>query len=212
MKNSNAYWKAWRKQHRGLQTEGRERFQLDPQGEILSKNASKKPWSPAFSDGECFLVEMLRQSHRSLGIMKYGFWLESALQNRMKNEQRINWSRSPLSCHGTCRDLRCKLLDRIEFGTVKRDPFTKNWQNLSYNRRKDSGRLNQKFMLYWLLYLVFVRRRNLEILEDPARLPRSYTCPTVPSSTNICSLGIYYLFSLSTSFCLFSLMWFKNLH
>jgi len=43
--------------HRGLKTEGRERFQLDPQGEILSKNASKKPWSPAFSDGECFLAE-----------------------------------------------------------------------------------------------------------------------------------------------------------
>ena len=72
-------------------------------------------------------------------------------------------------------------------------------------------RLNQKFMLYWLLFLVFVRRRNLEILGDPARLPRSYTCPTFPSSTNICSLGIYYLFSLSTSFCLCSLMWFKNL-
>ena len=73
------------------------------------------------------------------------------------------------------------------------------------------NRLNQKFMLYWLLFLVFVRRRNLEILGDPARLPRSYTCPTFPSSTNICSLGIYYLFSLSTSFCLWSLMWFKNL-
>ena len=59
--------------HRGLKTEGRERFQLDPQGEILSKNASKKPWSPAFSDGECFFAEMLRQSHRSLGIIQYGF-------------------------------------------------------------------------------------------------------------------------------------------
>ena len=73
------------------------------------------------------------------------------------------------------------------------------------------NRLNQKFMLYWLLFLVFVRRRNLEILGDPVRLPRSYTCPTFPSSTNIYSLGIYYLFSLSTSFCLWSLMWFKNL-
>ena len=73
------------------------------------------------------------------------------------------------------------------------------------------NRLNQKFMLYWLLFLVFVRRRNLEILGDPARLPRSYTCPTFPSSTNIYSLGIYYLFSLSTFFCLCSLMWFKNL-
>ena len=79
IKNSNAYWKAWRMKHRGLKTEGRERFQLDPQGEILSKNASKKPWSPAFSDGECFLAEMLRQSHRSLGIIQHGFWLESAL-------------------------------------------------------------------------------------------------------------------------------------
>ena len=73
------------------------------------------------------------------------------------------------------------------------------------------NRLNQKFMLYWLLFLVFVRRRNLEILGDPARLPRSYTCPTFPSLTNIYSHGIYYLFSLSTSFCLCSLMWFKNL-
>ena len=73
------------------------------------------------------------------------------------------------------------------------------------------NRLNQKFMLYWLLFLVFVRRRNLEILGDPARLPRSYTCPTFPSLTNICFLGICYLFSLSTSFCLWSLMWFKNL-
>ena len=72
-------------------------------------------------------------------------------------------------------------------------------------------RLNQKFMLYWFLFLVFVRRRNLEILGDPARLHRSYTCPTFLSSTNICSLGIYYLFSLSNSFCLCSLMWFKNL-
>ena len=91
MKNSNACWKAWRMKHRGLKTEGRERFQLDPQGEILSKNASKKPWSPAFSDGECFLAEMLRQSHRSLGIMKYGFWLESALQNTTKmNKESID--------------------------------------------------------------------------------------------------------------------------
>ena len=72
-------------------------------------------------------------------------------------------------------------------------------------------RLNQQFMLYWLLFLVFVRRRNLEILGDPARLPRSYTCPTFPSLTNIYSHGVYYLFSLSTSFCLWSLMWFKNL-
>ena len=73
--------------HRGLKTEGRERFQLDPQGEILSKNASKKPWSPAFSDGECFLAEMLRQSHRSLGNIKYGFWLESALQRGRKMDK-----------------------------------------------------------------------------------------------------------------------------
>ena len=72
-------------------------------------------------------------------------------------------------------------------------------------------RLNQKFMLYWLLYLVFVRRRNLEILGDPARLPRSYTYPTFPSLANKYSHGVYYLFSLSTSFCLRSLMWFKNL-
>ena len=80
IKDSNAYWRAWRKKHQGHRIEGRERYQLDPQGEILSKNASKKPWSPAFSDGECFLAEMLRQSHRSLGIIQYGFWLESALQ------------------------------------------------------------------------------------------------------------------------------------
>ena len=73
MKNSNAYWKGRRKKHQEHGIEGRERFQLDPQGEILSKNASKKPWSPAFSDGECFLAEMLRQSHRSLGVIKYGF-------------------------------------------------------------------------------------------------------------------------------------------
>ena len=122
MKNSNAYCKAWRVKHRGLKTEGRERFQLDHQGEILSKNASKKPWSPAFSDGECFLAEMLRQSHRSLGIIHYGFWLESALQNRMKNEQRINWSRSTLSCTRTCRDLCCKLLDRFALSPIPKTP------------------------------------------------------------------------------------------
>ena len=71
--------------------------------------------------------------------------------------------------------------------------------------------LNQHFMLYWLLFLVFVLRRNLKILGDPARLTRSYSCPNFLSSTNIYSLGIYYLFSLSTSFCLCSLLWFKNL-
>ena len=66
--------------HRGLKTEGRERFQLDPQGEILSKNASKKPWSPAFSDGECFIAEMLRQSHRSLGTKFYVLSAELVLK------------------------------------------------------------------------------------------------------------------------------------
>ena len=78
-------------------------------------------------------------------------------------------------------------------------------------RDRIQNRLNKKFMLYWLLFLVFVGRRNLEILGDPVRLPRSYTCPTFPSSANICSLWNYYFFSLSTSFCLWSLMWFKNL-
>ena len=44
-----------------------------------------------FPDGECFLAEMLRQSHRSLGIMKYGFSLESALQNTTKmNKESID--------------------------------------------------------------------------------------------------------------------------
>ena len=104
-----------------------------------------------------------------------------------------------------------KIPDRIELGPARRDWFSKNRRDLSHNRRKGQDRLNHKFMLYWLLYIVFVRRRNLEILGDPARLPRSYTCPTFPSSTNIYSLGIYYLFSLSTSSYLYSLMIFKNL-
>ena len=115
MKNSNACWKAWRMKHRGLKTEGRERFQLDPQGEILSKNASKKPWSPAFSDGECFLAEMLRQSHRSLGIIKYGFLLESVLQKRTENEQRINWSRSPLKEITRCWSIPVLPTSKVRF-------------------------------------------------------------------------------------------------
>ena len=66
-----------------------------------------------------------RQCHRSLGIIYYGFLLESALQKRTKNEQRINWSRSPLSRQGTCHNLWYKLLDRIEFGPTRRDLFCK---------------------------------------------------------------------------------------
>ena len=86
----------------------------------------------------------------------------------------------------------------------------KNGKNYLLIGERIQDRLNQKFTLYWLPSVV-VSWRNLEILLNPARLPRSYTCPTFPSSTNICSLGIYYLFSLSTSFCLCSLLWFKNL-
>ena len=59
--------------HRGLETEGRERFQLDPQGEILSKNASKKPWSPAFSVGECFLAEMLYKATARWAVFNKDF-------------------------------------------------------------------------------------------------------------------------------------------
>ena len=82
IKDSNAHWRTWRKKHQGQRIEGRERYQLDSQGEILSKNASKKPWSPASSDGECFLAENKSKGkcHRSLGIIYYGFWSEAVLQ------------------------------------------------------------------------------------------------------------------------------------
>ena len=56
IKNSNAYWKAWRMKHRGLKTEGRERFQLNPQGEKKCLKMCHELEKP-FSDGECFLAE-----------------------------------------------------------------------------------------------------------------------------------------------------------
>ena len=76
--------------------------------------------------------------HYPVGFNKYGFWLESALRNRTKNEQIINWSWSPLLSSRTCRVLRCKLSDRIELGPARRDWFSKNRRDPSHNRRKDS--------------------------------------------------------------------------
>ena len=64
------------------ETEGRERFQLDPQGErkMVSENAEPLLRKESrFSDGECFLVEMLRQSHRSLGTIRYDLKYDLAL-------------------------------------------------------------------------------------------------------------------------------------
>ena len=42
--------------HRGLKTEGRERFQLNPQGEKKCLKMCHELEKP-FSDGECFLAE-----------------------------------------------------------------------------------------------------------------------------------------------------------
>ena len=54
------------------------------------------------------------------------------------NEQRINWSRSPLCRPGACRNLWYKLPDRIELGPTRRDWYCKNMQDLSHYRRNDS--------------------------------------------------------------------------
>ena len=63
--------------HRGLKTEGRERFQLDPQGEKKCLKMRHELGNP-FPDGECFLAEMLRQSHRSLAIINTDYdWNQS---------------------------------------------------------------------------------------------------------------------------------------
>ena len=98
------------------------------------------PWSTVSNCGS-FHYPCDKQNgwcHYPLGINKYGFWSESALRNRTKNEQRINWSWSPLPSSRTCRDLRCKLPDRIELGPARRDWFSKNRRDPSHNRRKDS--------------------------------------------------------------------------
>ena len=44
--------------HRGLKTDGRERFQLDPQGEksLKMRNELGNP----FPDGECFFAEIIK--------------------------------------------------------------------------------------------------------------------------------------------------------
>ena len=47
--------------HRGLKTEGRERFQLDPQGEKKCLKMCHELEKP-FSDGECFFAEMIKGS------------------------------------------------------------------------------------------------------------------------------------------------------
>ena len=45
--------------HRGLKTEGRERFQLNPQGEKKCLKMCHELEKP-FSDGECFFAEMIK--------------------------------------------------------------------------------------------------------------------------------------------------------
>ena len=45
--------------HRGLKTEGRERFQLDPQGEKKCLKMRHELGNP-FPDGECFFAEMIK--------------------------------------------------------------------------------------------------------------------------------------------------------
>jgi len=45
--------------HRGLKTEGRERFQLDPQGEKKCLKMRHELGNP-FPDSECFFAEMIK--------------------------------------------------------------------------------------------------------------------------------------------------------
>jgi hypothetical protein len=47
--------------HRGLKTEDRERFQLNPQGEKKCLKMCHELEKP-FSDGECFFAEMIKGS------------------------------------------------------------------------------------------------------------------------------------------------------
>ena len=70
--------------------------------------------------------------------MRLSIYEESVLKKRTENEQRINWSRSPLCRPGACRNLWCKLPDRIELGPTRRDWYCKNMQDLSHYRRNDS--------------------------------------------------------------------------
>ena len=56
MRNFNVYWKVRKMKHQGLKTEGRERFQLNPQGEKKCLKMCHELEKP-FSDGECFLAE-----------------------------------------------------------------------------------------------------------------------------------------------------------
>ena len=55
--------------------EGREWYELDPQnGEKMCLKMLEDIFrSPTSSGDECFLAEMLRQSHRLLSVIVYGF-------------------------------------------------------------------------------------------------------------------------------------------
>ena len=71
--------------------------------------------------------------------MRLSIYEESALQNRTKNEQRINWSRSSLSRPETRGNLWSGLSNRVTLDSVRIDRFSKDWQDLSHNRRENSG-------------------------------------------------------------------------
>ena len=99
------------------------------------------PWSTVSNCGS-FHYPCDRQNgwcHYPLGINYYGYWLESALQNRTKNEQRINWSRSSLSRPETRGNLWSGLSNRVTLDSVRIDRFSKDRQDLSHNRRENSG-------------------------------------------------------------------------
>ena len=92
MKNSNAYWKAWRMKHRGQRTEGRERFQPDPQGE---KNLLENvPWAGEiiFKPRVFFRWEknQKHQGHRSLGIIFTNFgWNQPCKIGQKMNKESV---------------------------------------------------------------------------------------------------------------------------
>ena len=99
------------------------------------------PWSTVSNCGS-FHYPCDRQNgwcHYPLGINCYEFWLESALQNRTKNEKRINWSHSSLSRPGTRGNLWSGLSNRVTLDSVKIDRFSKDRKDLSHNRRENSG-------------------------------------------------------------------------
>ena len=143
--------------------------------------------------------------------MRLSIYEETVLQKRTENEQRINWSRSSLCRPGACRNLWCKLPDRIELGPTRRDWYCKNMQDLSHYRRNDSRPPESVVYAVLTSLSCFCSETKFRNSLRSCSTPSFIYLPNLSFINKYISLRIYYLFSLSTSFCLCSLIWFKNL-